>query len=271
MGDDVRDFERDVIERSRQVPVVVDFWAPWCGPCKVLGPVLERLAAEANGRWELVKVNTEEHQDLAMAFDIRSIPAVKLFRDGDVVDEFVGALPEPEIRRWLAKAIPSPAAAQLDEARALLAAGRRAEAAKVARSALTAEPANLAARVLLAEAVLLEAPSETATLVADIHEGNEFADRAGALRTLASLLVRGADESAWPASPVRPWLAAGVQALKRGDFDTALRAFIEVVGRDKAYADGVAPAACKAIFQLLGIRHPIVEQHYRAFASALHS
>ncbi len=271
MGDDVRDFERNVIERSRQVPVVVDFWAPWCGPCKVLGPVLDRLAAEANGRWELVKVNTEEHQDLAMAFDIRSIPAVKLFRDGDVVDEFVGALPEPEIRRWLAKAIPSPAAAQLDEARALLAADRRAEAAKAARAVLATEPANMAARLLLAEAVLLESPSETASLLADLREGDEFADRAGALRTLAALLVQGTDESAWPPSLVRPRLVAGIQALARGDFDAALRALIEVVGRDKAYADGAAPAACKAIFQLLGVRHPIVEQHYRAFASALHS
>jgi putative thioredoxin len=92
MGYDVRDFEKDVRVRSRQVPVLVDFWAPWCGPCRTLGPVLERLAASAQGRWDLVKVNTEDNDELAKAFDVRSIPAVKLFHHGDVVDEFVGAL-----------------------------------------------------------------------------------------------------------------------------------------------------------------------------------
>jgi putative thioredoxin len=271
MGYDVRDFERDVLERSRQVPVLVDFWAPWCGPCRTLGPVLERLAAEAGGRWELVKVNTEENEQLALAFEIRSIPAVKLFRDGDVVDEFVGALPEAEIRRWIERAIPSPGQSRLDEARTLLAAGQRARAEELARGVLAADPANSVARVLLAEAVLLDAPSEAASLVENIREGDELAERADTLRALAALLSRGTDEAHWPAALVRPVMTAGVQALTQGDFDAALRSFIEVIARDKTYADSAAPAACKAIFQLLGIRHPIVERHYRAFASALHA
>ncbi len=271
MSYDVRDFERDVLARSRQVPVVVDFWAPWCGPCKTLGPVLERLATDAQGRWELVKVNTEENQDLAMAFEIRSIPAVKLFRDGEVADEFVGALPEAEIRRWLAKAIPSPAAGKVEAARALLAAGRRAEAAQLARSVITGESANQEARLVLAEAILFETPAQVAELLVGISDGSEGADRAETLRTLATLLGRGTAEGAWPEAPVRPRFIVGLRALKGGDFDTALAAFIEVVGRNKSYADGAAPAACKAIFRLLGIRHPIVEQHHRAFASALHS
>ena len=101
MSYEVTHFQTDVIERSRQVPVIVDFWAPWCGPCHMLGPTIEKLASEADGKWNLVKVNTDQHQDIAAKYQIRGIPNLKLFVNGEVVSEQVGALPEPHLKQWI--------------------------------------------------------------------------------------------------------------------------------------------------------------------------
>ena len=135
-------FVSEVIERSHQVPVVVDFWAGWCGPCKALGPVLERLAEEAGGSWILAKVDVDANPRLAGAFEVQGIPAVRAFKGGREVAEFTGALPEPAVREWLTQLGPSPADIAYQEGASLEAAGQLDAAAERYRQALAEAPAH---------------------------------------------------------------------------------------------------------------------------------
>lgn len=128
MTHEITDFNRDVLERSRQVPVLVDFWAAWCGPCRALGPVLDSVTQAFGGRVKLVKINTDENLELSEAFDIRSIPNVIAFKDGRAVARFAGALPEARVREFFSALVPSPGAEALRVAEAALAAGNAAEA-----------------------------------------------------------------------------------------------------------------------------------------------
>ncbi len=100
-------FQTQVLDKSHDKPVVVDFWAPWCGPCRTLGPTIKKLAQESGGAWRLVKINTDAHPHLSQRFDIKGIPAVKLFVGGEVTAEFTGALPEHQLRQWLAEHLPA--------------------------------------------------------------------------------------------------------------------------------------------------------------------
>ena len=266
---DTDDFDRDVIERSRTIPVLVDFWAEWCGPCKVLGPVLEKLAGEQSDRWAFVKLDTEAFPHVSARYGVRSIPNVKLFVDGEVADEFVGALPEPRVVEWLGKAIPSRYRAQLADARRLLSDNGAGPALEVLRPIMAAEPDNHEALVLTARAVLYADSEQAADIVGPVPLGSPHYDEAEAIRTLSSMSAGMDDPPLLPQSPVKERYLQAIRSARTGDYEAALEGFIDVVRRDRRYDEDGARRGCVAIFNLLGNDHELTRRFRSALSSAL--
>jgi putative thioredoxin len=271
MEAEVTDFEVDVLDASRRTPVVVDFWAPWCGPCRFLGPILDRLATEAGGKWRLAKVNTDQNPEVSMRYDIRGIPAVKMFVDGEVVDEFTGALPEQAVRQWLAKALPSEAKKRLAAAESALESGDWDRAETLFRQVLSEEPDNARARLLLARIVLFEDPDEAEQLASGApFAGAGFLQIEESIKTIAGLLKRAGDPDAFAEAPEKERYLEAVRALSRQEFDQAIASFLDVLRTNRYYDDDGSRKACIAVFSLLGDQHPITRTHRRAFDMALY-
>jgi putative thioredoxin len=263
------DFQADVLDRSRRTPVLVDFWAAWCGPCKMLGPVLEKLAAEAAGRWLLVKIDTDAHQDLAAQFGIRGIPHVKLFHRGAVIAEFTGALPEPHLRAWLAEHLPTPKRDAMARARELLRTGRATEAAALLRPLADAEPGDGELAVLAARAEVFAAPAAALDRLEHLPPGSPWQDEAGTVRTLAAAFQHvtapegGAD--------LRSRYQTALAQLRRESFDAGLAVLLDLLIEKPQFDEGRAKAVATAVFRHLGPRHPIAEKHARAFSMAVNA
>lgn len=260
------DFQNDVIEQSKTVPVLVDFWAQWCGPCRILAPVLEKLAEHHAGKWVLVKVNTEEFPEISAQYGIRGIPNVKLFSNGVVIDEFTGALPEYQIEQWLAKALPSPWAEEVARAAAEMAAGNDAVAITLLEGVLVKEPENRDAAAMLVRLILFSRPEEALRLAETLEAEPDYADLSESVRTLGALLVRPA--SAIPDGESREAYGEAVESLRNGDMDSALEHFISVLRKNRYYDDDGSRKACIAIFRLLGEEHEITMKYRRAFDRA---
>lgn len=270
-----RDFAQAVLERSAEVPVVVDFWAAWCGPCRVLGPILERLAAEMKGAFILAKVDTDKNQRLAQQFGIQGIPAVKAFRDGKIVDEFTGALPESQVRAWLKKLLPSP----IDQ---LVAQAQQQEqtdpaaAAESYRTALQIDPAHGPSLLGLGRLLALRGDSEAMEVLQRIGSGMPEYQAAQALLTPAEFLsgAQGTVEEAQqqverdPSDIATRWTLAAL-LIKQQEWEPALAQLLAIVQRDRAFADDGARRMMLALFAALGDQHPLVGRYRRQLANSL--
>lgn len=267
---EVNDFSEDVLERSFSIPVLVDFWAEWCGPCKVLGPVLEKLAWQHKGEWALAKLDTEAHPQVAAQYAIRSIPNVKLFVDGKVTDQFVGALPESKVVEWLSKAIPSKYRDQLEGASELLSQDRASQAQEMLLPIVAAEPDNHEALVLLARAMFGSDYERAAKTVEPVKLGSGQFEAAEAIRTLAKAFKQITDPQSLPEDLVKePYLIA-IRAARSNDFEAALEGFLGVIRKNRFYDDDGSRKACIAIFNLLGNGDQLTKMYRPALGSALY-
>ncbi|QVL51203.1 MAG: thioredoxin [Thiocapsa sp.] len=255
-------FQAVVLEGSFDRPVLVDFWADWCAPCRMLMPILANLAAEYRGRFILAKVNTEEQQALAAELGIRSLPTVQLFKSGRPVDQFMGALPEAQIREFLDRHIPRVSDGLLAQAQGLLVAGDLAGARTLINRAREADPEN--ARLALAELQLLAAKGEVAAALAAIDKlpielagEPEVLALRGQLRFAtaledappeADLIARLSDD---PSDSLARYQLAAHQVL-RGDYASALENLLTLMTRERAFQDDAGRKGMLAVFDLLG-------------------
>ena len=273
MSYEMNDFQSDVLEQSMNMPVLVDFWAEWCAPCRVLGPILEKLADSQQDKWRLVKIDTEQNPEIAGYFGIRSIPNVKLFIDGQVADEFSGALPEEAIVEWLRQAIPTPETGQIEQAKMFLSTQRFQEARGLLQTIIANETETEEARVLLAQIdIYSDNPKDhqnALELIQKIAPESKFAPQSESIQLIGKLF-QPEYQSHLPESPVRAIYLEGIEQLQKRKFSTALEQFIEVIRRERSYEDEGARRICIAIFKYLGEGHEISKKYRPAFSSAFY-
>lgn len=269
MNYEVNDFLIDVIQASNNKPVLVDFWAESCGPCRILGPVLEDLASKNSNDWKLVKVNSDEYPEISAKYGIRSIPNVKLFHMGEVIDEFVGALPEKAIKEWLKKSLPNKYQNLIALAEKMFTSGEEVEAKNILDKLLREDPNNSSAKLLLARIQLFNDRSQVSELINSVEESNDTTEIISSLRTIIDLLDDSINQSLED-SPSKNLYLEAVNHLRHKQFKFALEKFIELIKEDRYFGDDVSRKACIAIFKYLGEENEITVTYRKDFGRALY-
>jgi len=271
-------FQKEVLERSRGVPVVVDFWAPWCGPCRMLGPLLEEMAQEKNGAFVLAKVNTDECPDLAAAFGVEGIPAVFAVRDGRIINHFVGVLPEGELRNWIEGILPQQDEQLVSQADNVSEKDPE-QAEKLYREALTLNPRSAAARIGLAKLLIRQQRlEELKTILQELGDMGVVGEEVERLRAALTFA-----EAAGSADEI-PELQKQVQAspgdyakclqlaktlASRNRYQEALDEALVVIQGTQGEMRDDARKLMIQVFNLLGSEHPLTGEYRRRLTMAL--
>lgn len=265
MSYELTDFQQDILEPSMHQPVIVDFWAPWCGPCKTLSPILEKMAQEAEGAWKFVKVNVDVHAELAGQFGVQGIPAVFLILQGRILGHFTGVQSEQDIQKWFTENLPeeflSPGSEQAptsDE--------EDGEASLEER--LAQDPENDGLKMALVLESVMTNPERAGELLNSIGETATEYDRAQQLLWLVHAIQTKPEELP-EHDKIKPHYQQATQALQQADFEAAIDAYLEVLYRDRAYADDGARKAILGIFALFGRDHELPSKYFRRLEMAL--
>lgn len=259
-------FQQEIIERSQRTPVIIDFWAPWCGPCRTLGPILEKLAAEAKGAWMLAKINVDENPRLSQAFRVQGIPAVIAVSKGEIVDQFSGALPESQVREWL-KGIVATAPQIIEEDLDAMEQSNPQEAMARYRAAIAQKPEDGEPRIKLARMLLLAGDLTATEVLQGVPARSPHHSQAQAMLPLADFLAlepatpdtHGSDAS----------YRAAAQFARDGQYAPAIDSLLDIVARDRAYGNDAARKALLGLFALLGDQDERVTSGRRRLANAL--
>jgi len=272
-------FKADVIDASMQTPVVVDFWAPWCGPCKTLGPMLEKLEQQYGGRFLLVKVDTDAQPELAQHFRIRSIPTVFGIVNGQPVDQFQGALPESQLREFIDRLLPNPGDIELEQAAQAVERGDMAAAVEHLQKAIATDPANDHARLMYAQLLLQDNDAGAAQAqLARVSVEAQNDPQVQALlervrRELAEglepppveLVTRVADKP----DDLRSRLDLAQHYIGQKTWAPALEQLLEIVRRDRGFGDDVGRKTMIEVFGLASAQPELVSEWRRRLSAVL--
>ncbi|SUD85784.1 thioredoxin [Stutzerimonas nitrititolerans] len=275
-------FEQLVLENSFHKPVLVDFWAEWCAPCKALMPVLAKITEEYQGELLLAKVNCDIEQEVVARFGVRSLPTVVLFKDGQPVDGFAGAQPEAAIRALLEPHVQQPATPEadlLESAQALFAEGRIGEAENLLKQLLTDDNENAAALILYARCLAERGELGEAETVLGAVKGDEHKQALAAARAQLTFLRQANDlpevadlksRLAQNGEDDEATYQLAIQQLARQQYETALDALLRLFVRNRSYADGLPHKTLLQVFELLGNDHPLVMTYRRKLYQAIY-
>jgi putative thioredoxin len=275
----IENFEQDVVAASHVQPVLIDFWAPWCGPCRTLGPMLEKLEAESAGGFRLAKVNSDEQPELSAAFGVRSIPFVVAFKDGKPVDHFVGVLSEGELRAFVDRLLPRPAEQELARARSALDTGDRVSAQRHLQAALALDAGLDEARFELVGLLLdlgeVDAAKEQFALLSPLAEQDPGY---ATLQTRFQAVARAADLPGTQELLNRIEAQPGdLQArqdlanllISQQAYEPALEQLLEIVRRDRGFGDDIGRKTMLSVFDMASANPELVSQWRRRLSSAL--
>jgi len=262
-------FEAEVILRSFDLPVVVDFWAPWCNPCKLLSPMLERLTVEAGGAFRLAKLDIDRSPNLAVRFGVQSIPAVMAFGNGEITTRFNGSQPEPVVRKFLETIAPREVDLKLHEARGWLTAHHWQESEEAFREILTRDPSHSEAALGLAKSLLMQSKySDADSVFRHFPPGKEWTD-AQKLEVLTSFVMAAEEELDFEQDVLAARWSQAARLISRQNYPAAMDGLMDILREDKSYRDGEPKRIFLALFILLGNEDPLTRQYREELASVI--